>query len=118
MRMPPDHLGGDGFDHIAECERILFLRHAGMKHHLQQEIAEFVAEIVEIAARDGVGDFIGFLDGVGGDGRKFCSRSHGQPLPGVRSAAMISSKPEISREGVMMHRSVGGTGPGMPQDAR
>src|SRR5258708_23279685 len=34
---------------------------------------------------------------------KFCSRSHGHPLPGVRSIAMISSKREISREGVIGH---------------
>jgi hypothetical protein len=34
---------------------------------------------------------------------KFCSRSHGHPLPGVRSIAMISSKREISREGVIVH---------------
>ena len=87
-----------------------------MEHHLQQEIAEFVAQIAEIAARDGVGDLIGFLDGVGRDLAKFCSRSHGQPLPGVRSAAMISSRPEISREGFMLHRCVRGSGPGMPQD--
>src|ERR1700688_3020715 len=31
--------------------------------------------------------------------RKFCSRSHGQPEPGVRSAAMISISRAISREG-------------------
>ncbi len=41
-----------------------------MKHHLQQEIAEFVAQIVEIAARDRLGNFIGLLDGVGCDGRE------------------------------------------------
>ena len=41
-----------------------------MKHHLEQEIAEFVAQIAEIAAGDGVGHFIGFLDGVRCDGRK------------------------------------------------
>src|SRR5258706_3058716 len=41
-----------------------------MKHHLQQEIAELVAQVVEIAARDGIGNFIGFLDRVGRDGRK------------------------------------------------
>ena len=70
MRMPPDHLARDRLDHVAERERILLLGHAGMIHHLQQEIAELVAEIVEIAARDGVGDLIGFLDGVGRDGRK------------------------------------------------
>src|SRR6266446_4917071 len=34
---------------------------------------------------------------------KFCSRSHGHPLPGVRSIAMISSKREISRDGVIAH---------------
>ncbi len=32
---------------------------------------------------------------------KSCSRSHGQPLPGVRSAAMISSRRETSLEGCM-----------------
>src|SRR5581483_11235302 len=32
---------------------------------------------------------------------KSCSRSHGHPEPGVRSAAMISSRRSIPREGVM-----------------
>ena len=41
-----------------------------MKHYLQQEIAEFVTEIVEVTAGDSVRDFIGFLDGVGRDARK------------------------------------------------
>src|ERR1700730_632298 len=47
---------------------------------------------------------------------KFCSRSHGQPLPGVRSVAMISIRPEISRGGGMVHRSLGKTRLCMPQD--
>ena len=70
MRMPPDHFSRDRLDHVAEGERVLLLGHAGVIHHLQQEIAEFVLEVVEIAARDGIGDLIGFLDGVGRDGRK------------------------------------------------
>ena len=70
MRMPPDHLARDRLDHVAEGEGVLLLGHAGVIDHLQQEIAEFVLEIVEIAARDGIGDLIGFLDGVGRDGRK------------------------------------------------
>src|SRR5262245_16863154 len=32
---------------------------------------------------------------------KLCSRSHGQPLPGVRSAAIISMSWAMSRDGVM-----------------
>src|SRR5450631_3801792 len=47
---------------------------------------------------------------------KFCSRSHGQPLPGVRSVAIISIRPEISREGGMVHRSLRKTRLCMPQD--
>ena len=70
MRMPADHLGRDRLDHIAERKGVLLFRHAGMKHHLQQQVAEFVAQITEIAPRDGVGDLIGLLDGVGRDGRK------------------------------------------------
>src|SRR5262245_30736795 len=51
---------------------------------------------------------------------KLCSRSHGQPLPGVRSAAMMSMSRAMSRDGVMGHTCRdGGMGdtPGAP-DAR
>src|SRR5438874_12310462 len=34
---------------------------------------------------------------------KFCSRSQGQPVPGVRNAAMISMSRPMSRDGVMGH---------------
>jgi hypothetical protein len=70
MRMPPDHLSRDRIDHVAERERALFLRHPRVEHDLQQEVAEFVAEIAEIAARDRIADLIGLLDGVGRDARK------------------------------------------------
>src|SRR4029077_6299799 len=49
---------------------------------------------------------------------KSCSRSQGQPLPGVRNAAMISSRREISREWVMMRHGLCERGvfkPCMPQ---
>ncbi len=68
MRMSSNHFARDRLDHVAERKCILLLGHAGMKHHLQQEIAELVTQIVEITARDGVGDFMGFLDRVGRDG--------------------------------------------------
>ena len=38
-----------------------------MKNDLQQEVAELLAQISEIAARDGVGDLVGFLDRIRGD---------------------------------------------------
>ena len=92
MRMPSDHLSRDRLDHVAECERVLFLRHAGVEHHLQQEIAEFVAEIVEIAARDGVGDLIGLLDGVGRDGRKILFE-----IPGAAAAGRSQRRHDVEQ---------------------
>ncbi len=68
MRMARLQLRGNGGGDIGEGEVSGFLGHACMEHHLQQQIAEFVAQGVEIAALDRVGDFIGFLDRIGGDG--------------------------------------------------
>src|SRR5271165_1307384 len=42
---------------------------------------------------------------------KFCSRSHGHPVFGVRSAAMISRRRPISREGVIDRVLLNGRGP-------
>ena len=70
MRMTADHLPCDRLDHVAEGKGVLLFRHAGVIDDLQQEIAQFLAEVVEIAARDRVGDLIGLLDGVGRDRRK------------------------------------------------
>src|SRR5262249_41434675 len=40
---------------------------------------------------------------------KVCSRSHGQPVPAVRSAAMISMSRAMSREGVIARSTTEGT---------
>ena len=70
MRMAADHLARDRLDHVAEGKGVLLFRHAGVIDDLQQEVAEFLAEVIEIAARDRVGYLIGLLDGVGRNGRK------------------------------------------------
>jgi len=54
-----DNSGGCEFS----SEGLLF-GHAGVKNNLQQEIAELIAQIVEIAARDRISDFVGFLDRI------------------------------------------------------
>ena len=38
------------------------LGNSGLKHHLQQQITQFIADIVQIAALNGVSCLIGFLD--------------------------------------------------------
>jgi len=68
--MTTNHFPRDRLDHVAERERALLLGHASVKHHLQQQIAEFVAEVVHIVLCDRFGHLIGFLDGVGRDCRE------------------------------------------------
>ena len=82
MRMPADELSRDGLDHVAEREGALLLGHAGMEDDLEQQVAELVPQIREIAALDGVGDLVGFLDGVGRDRREILLQIPGAAGPG------------------------------------
>src|SRR3569833_4398506 len=70
MRMPPDHLARDRLDHVAEGECVYLLGHTRMKHDLQQQVAQFVLEVMELAARDRISDFVRLLDSVGRNGRE------------------------------------------------
>ena len=60
----------------------LLLRHAGVEDHLEQQVAEFVLQIREIAALDGVHDLVGFLERVGRDGREILLQIPGAAGPG------------------------------------
>ena len=118
MRMAADHLPRDRLDHVAEGKGVLLLRHAGVIDDLQQEIAEFLAQVVEIAARDGVGDLIGFLDGVGRDRRKVLfevPRAAGDGRAQRRHD--FEQAGNIAGRGHRAFRRLGGSG-FMPQAAR
>ena len=62
-----DHLVGDGAGHVGEGEGPLFLGHARIIDDLQQQIAQFVGQRDQVAGTGGVGDLVGFFDGVGSD---------------------------------------------------
>ena len=68
VRVTPDHLGGYGLGHISKCKGTLLLRYARVIDHLQQQIAQFVLQLRHVSAFDGVGDLVGFFDGVGSYG--------------------------------------------------
>src|SRR5262245_66475336 len=68
--MAPDELLGHGLYDVAEVEGALLLRHAGVEYDLEQEVAQFVTQVVEVAPHNGVGNLVRLLDGVGGDGRE------------------------------------------------
>jgi hypothetical protein len=70
MRMAGDHLVDQAARDVVEGEGATFLGHAGMEDHLEQQVAEFLAQVAHVAARDRVRDLVGFLDRVGRDGRE------------------------------------------------
>ncbi len=67
VRMATNHLVGDRPGHIGEGEGAGLLGHAGVVDDLEQQIAQLLLQLAHLAALDGVGDLVGFFDGVGGD---------------------------------------------------
>ena len=100
---------GDRLDHVAEIERALLLRHAGVEHDLEQEVAQFVAQVGEVAAGDGVGHLVGFFERVGRDGREIllqvpraagagrAQRRHDLDQPGDVAGGLHGRKPNRAR---------------------
>jgi len=68
MRMAADQLVGDGAGNVVEVEAALLLGHARVKHHLQQQVAQLLAQVGAVATRDGVRNLVGLLDRVRSDG--------------------------------------------------
>ena len=68
MRMAADHLRGDRLDHVAEGEARSAPPPCARDRRPAAADRRARREVVEIAARDRVGDLVGFLDGVGRDG--------------------------------------------------
>jgi hypothetical protein len=64
VRVAAGHLGADRVGHVGEVEQAAFLRHLRVEHHLQQQVAQLVAQIGPVAAVDRVGHLVGFLEGV------------------------------------------------------
>src|SRR3954463_5597383 len=70
MGMAPDELLAQRLHHVGKVEHTLLLGHPRMKNDLQEKVAKLLAQIYEIAARNGVGDLVGFLNRIGRDGRE------------------------------------------------
>ncbi len=68
MRVPADHLVRHGADHILKGEMPGFLSHLRVKDRLEEKVAQLSLQLIIGLPFDGVGDLIGFLDRVGGDG--------------------------------------------------
>ncbi|MNN35448.1 hypothetical protein D3C81_1492980 [compost metagenome] len=67
--MAANQLAGNAVHHAIELETPLFPGQLAVVDHLEQQVAQLTLQVLEIAALDGVGDLVGFLDGVGNDTR-------------------------------------------------
>ena len=70
MRVATLQLVADGGADIVKVKASLFLRHLRIEHHLEQQIAQFTAQIVKIFPLDSIEDLVGLLKGVRGDSGK------------------------------------------------
>ncbi len=68
MRMAADQFFAHAGRHVVEIEQAHFFGDARMKNHLEQQVAQFLLQVAQIVALDGIGHLVGFLDGVGRDG--------------------------------------------------
>ena len=78
---------GDSLNHIAKIERLELFGHANVEDNLQQQVAQFLAQIVDVVALDRVMTSNASSSVYGAMDLKSCSRSQGQPVTGVRKAA-------------------------------
>ena len=70
VRMPAHHLVGDRGDNVVEAEGALLGGHLRVEDDLQQQVAQFILQPVQVVAVDRVGDLVGLFDGVRGDCRE------------------------------------------------
>src|SRR5262249_39044232 len=59
------HLLAYALDDIIESEAAFLLSKLRMINRLKQQIPEFLTEVRNITARDGIGDFVSLLEGIG-----------------------------------------------------
>ena len=83
MGMPAYHLVADGLRHVVEGEVATLLRDTGVEHHLQQQVAKLVLQIVQVATLDGVRHLVGFLDRIGRHGGEGLDLVPGATVNGI-----------------------------------
>ena len=101
MGMTPHELGGDGFDDAAEIKQARLFRHAGVKDDLQQKVAKLLAQIFRFPTLNRVGDLVGLFNGEWRDRGEGLLDVPRAAAIGSRSAAMMSMRRRMSREGCM-----------------
>ena len=92
VRMPADHFLADSPRHVLEGEGARLLGHARVKHHLQQEVAQLVAQGVEVVLRDRLDNLVRLFDGIGSDAGEGLF-----PIPGTARVRMAQRRHDLKQ---------------------
>jgi len=65
VRVSARHLVDQTFEHVRRGELTRLARHLAVEDDLEEQITEFLHEVIRILFVDGVQDLVGFLDQVG-----------------------------------------------------
>ncbi len=107
MRVAANQLVADGAGNALEVELPRLAGHLRMKHHLEQQISQFILEMLRVAALDGIRHLVGLLDGV--------RRNAGKGLLPIPGAAVGGSQPRHDGEQFLQpiarHARAGHRGP-------
>ena len=68
MRVAADELAVERVEDVGDGEAAVVGGHFRIEEHLEEQVAELFGEVREVAALDGVEDFVGFFQGVFADG--------------------------------------------------
>ncbi len=64
VRMAVYQFVAERIGHIGIVEKALFLTQLGVENHMQQQVAQLLLDSLHVAVGNGVGQFVGLLDGV------------------------------------------------------
>ncbi len=108
--MSTDQLAGDAVHHLVESEAILFASQLAVIDHLEQQVAQFLAQLREIPLLYGVRYFVGFFQGVRDDGRVALLE-----IPGAAEFGIAQARHEVEQVVESVHGYLGSSvnGPGI-----
>ncbi len=98
VRVATQQLVADAGRDVLEIEQAGLLRHLRVEHHLQQQVAKFQAQIVEVLARDGVGHLVSFLQRVRRDAGEILAQ-----IPGTAFLRVTQAGHEFEQTAGVLH---------------
>ena len=70
-----------------------------MKHNLQQQIPQFLSQIIDVSTRNRIGHLVSFLDGVGGNAREILRQ-----VPRASGAGRAQRSHDLQEPGDIGHQ--------------